>query len=687
MQTLKPMSFSSTTARSQYTANGSQVDFVIQFPFQADADIGVIVTTSGVDVTMTLNTDYTVSGEGTTGGGNVRFTSAPASGTTVTIFRNLDLNQTRAFTYNGSFPTRTVTDAADKAMQAAQQLDEKLKRTFRISEASAEIAPLTVAERAGKVPAFDANGHPTLIAPEITAFQYGAPYAVSNVTALKALPAIIIPTGTQVSVAGYYTPSDGGGGLFYFSSGSSASDDGGTVIQPTSGSGRWLRSFSGIVNVRWFGAKGDASNDDTTNMQAAHDLGVPVFYPIGRYKFSTITLSTGGIIGEGKATILDSTDTGTSDLITYTGGDSTGLLVNELGAVFRDFYLRCDTVGQKSSGAGIKINPGTTNENYTSLVANVTVRNVPTCVYSTNSSFITIRDCYFSFFSVAGVYEDNNVAAFEDNGDNGIVNNWFYTNQANAVCVKYRGGGGRILNNKINLGLVGIDISPLRSTSVMIVNGNSIEGQTSACIRFQTEGDSSATAFSQVIITGNQINAYQATWAIQINPTAFDLEELSITGNTIRFYTDVSNAVDIRKCSRFLVADNTVECNNLGYRGFFLANTAVNGQMTENRVFRFTNVHTLSNSTSTTTTQTVGVASATYDPPNIADGASASTTVSVTGAVVGDLAFATFSLDLSGMNVFAYVSSADTVTVVFENETGAPIDMASGTLRVRVVKA
>ena len=74
----------------------------------------------------------------------------------------------------------------------------------------------------------------------------------------------------------------------------------------------------------------------------------------------------------------------------------------------------------------------------------------------------------------------------------------------------------------------------------------------------------------------------------------------------------------------------------------------------------------------------------TYDPGEIASGATATTTVTVTGAALGDFAVASFSLDLSGLSVSAYVSATSTVTVVFANLTGSPVDLASGTLSVLV---
>lgn len=78
--------------------------------------------------------------------------------------------------------------------------------------------------------------------------------------------------------------------------------------------------------------------------------------------------------------------------------------------------------------------------------------------------------------------------------------------------------------------------------------------------------------------------------------------------------------------------------------------------------------------------------SATYDPPSLGDAAGATTTVTVTGAALGDFALASFSLDLQGITVSAYVSGANTVSVRFQNESGGTLDLGSGTLRARVWK-
>ena len=78
--------------------------------------------------------------------------------------------------------------------------------------------------------------------------------------------------------------------------------------------------------------------------------------------------------------------------------------------------------------------------------------------------------------------------------------------------------------------------------------------------------------------------------------------------------------------------------------------------------------------------------SAKYDPPALAPGAGVKTTVSVQGAALGDYAEASFSQDLRGITLAAYVSSANTVSVRFQNGTSVTTDLAGGTLRVRVTK-
>lgn len=78
---------------------------------------------------------------------------------------------------------------------------------------------------------------------------------------------------------------------------------------------------------------------------------------------------------------------------------------------------------------------------------------------------------------------------------------------------------------------------------------------------------------------------------------------------------------------------------------------------------------------------------ATWDPPVVANAGQVTTTVTVSGAVLGDFAKVAFSLDLQGLRLDAYVSATNVVTVVLSNLTGAAVDLASGTLSVLVFQS
>ena len=79
-------------------------------------------------------------------------------------------------------------------------------------------------------------------------------------------------------------------------------------------------------------------------------------------------------------------------------------------------------------------------------------------------------------------------------------------------------------------------------------------------------------------------------------------------------------------------------------------------------------------------------AETTYDPPSLADGAGVTKTIAVSGAFLGDFAIASFSLDLQGIVLTAYVSSSGVVSVRFQNESTGTIDLASGNLRAIVIR-
>jgi hypothetical protein len=77
-----------------------------------------------------------------------------------------------------------------------------------------------------------------------------------------------------------------------------------------------------------------------------------------------------------------------------------------------------------------------------------------------------------------------------------------------------------------------------------------------------------------------------------------------------------------------------------------------------------------------------------YNPPSVpAGGVVAAGTVSVPGAAMGDLVEASFSLSLQGLQLNAWVSTADTVTYQLFNPTSGAIALSTGgTVKCRVKK-
>lgn len=77
--------------------------------------------------------------------------------------------------------------------------------------------------------------------------------------------------------------------------------------------------------------------------------------------------------------------------------------------------------------------------------------------------------------------------------------------------------------------------------------------------------------------------------------------------------------------------------------------------------------------------------SVTYDPPSLATATQQSTTVTLVGAKLGDNVSVSFSRVLSGTRMWAEVTAADTITVYHRNDTGVAVDLASGTLKVKIL--
>ena len=155
------MTVSSTINKASYNGDGSQSVFAYTFKIFVDADLQVYVGAT----LKTINTHYTLSGVGSSSGGNVTFTAGniPAAGLgNVTLLRSLPLTQEVDLINYGKFDAEVVEGQYDKLTMMLQQLQEQTGRTIRFSTTVSDAGGIeisdTIAERKNKVLAYDANG-------------------------------------------------------------------------------------------------------------------------------------------------------------------------------------------------------------------------------------------------------------------------------------------------------------------------------------------------------------------------------------------------------------------------------------------------------------------------------------------------------------------------------------------------
>ena len=114
-----------TSPRIQYVADGKINAYEFPFVIFNPSDINVYLN----DKVQDLNT-YTVTMSQNTEGGEVSFETAPASGTIITIVRNLAIKRTTTFQEGGALRTKVLNNEFDYQMACQQQIADSLNRSM-----------------------------------------------------------------------------------------------------------------------------------------------------------------------------------------------------------------------------------------------------------------------------------------------------------------------------------------------------------------------------------------------------------------------------------------------------------------------------------------------------------------------------------------------------------------------------
>lgn len=216
--------------------------------------------------------------------------------------------------------------------------------------------------------------------------------------------------------------------------------------------------------------------------------------------------------------------------------------------LIEDLTLEADSQPAASSAIYVEneaILDAPPTEQEVATIERVTVVRARTGITLAQSSKATVRSAFIKDFKENGIRVANGFHA--DRGDSLIEGCWIATNSATGAGILQNSSGGlKIIGNKIVNGavagykLAGANLVGSPLTGILIIEGNSIEGHTSAGIAL-TRGDA-LFQFAQVVISNNQFSTqptgvliFDDTFAAPVPPsTERWLKGVSITGNQFR---------------------------------------------------------------------------------------------------------------------------------------------------------
>lgn len=335
--------------------------------------------------------------------------------------------------------------------------------------------------------------------------------------------------------------------------------------------------LSDQISVRDFGAAGDGVTDDTTAIQAATNaaviLGKQVFFPVGNYAYSGITLTAGqacSFIGESTS----------GSILTLSSGTAIGFnCATELPVIFEKLTFSYKGGVTGTAGAFISI-PGATPMNANSRFRSLQM-NAPWVGINATGAYVWVADtCFFGNYLSAAMVVGNSFVG--DAGDSTIEKCLFTTVSTTAKGILHTSSGGlRVINNKCIGGFAFYQLSLAAgvNTSDLLVTGNSIEGTASS--GFLAGRQSTTGTFSNITITGNQFAGIQ--FPVNFNDgTAGWLSKITVTGNAIPIAAS-GVGVNLSTVNNFVVSGNTFSGANPACVAIAIGASSTGGSIGTNR--------------------------------------------------------------------------------------------------------
>jgi hypothetical protein len=539
------------TARVQYNCNGTTTAYTYPFEILANDDLLAITATSaGVESTLVLNTDYTVTGAGSSSGTlTLTAGSKCPSGSTLTMLRNIELQQQTDYVDGAAFSAESLEGAIDKQMLIIQQQEEKLARVPMLPKSSTLSGVTLDNPVAGE-------------------------YLRWNTTADG------IESTSSVSTTGSYTPS---------------------------GTGAVARTVDAklgeFLSVKDFGATGDGITDDAAAFQAAITAAlaadVDLYVPAGIYNVLTgLTVTNGGT----KSFNLKGAGQYLTQIVTPATGSpgalSSGSIITWTctgpPTTISDMMILADTGGNRNIDAlNITSSNGVTVKNlwlasaYAGLKvdssSNIRISDVQaeynTMDFYLYKSYMVTMNGYHSYRSLRhGVYVHENNSYSTAGTSGGIV-----LNAGSIVDAGYNGtaeGAGIHVDSLIPVSINGVEINSSDGTGywplsgITVTTGNVYIGN--PLISWAYEYGIKAVAGNVTVMGGNirKIGYYDQTtpWVTVGAFADTNVENFKVIGTTIN---SEGYGVYTKAKRTELIGITTTDCNNGGSTGSVNSTTGV----------------------------------------------------------------------------------------------------------------